>query len=187
VAVRQSQRVSHLAHQLFELAKLEYEEIKPHVEPFFVQELIQDIVQKFDLTAKTRTIEILANFTQEIPRVYADIGMIERVLTNLVDNALRHTKEGGRITLALELSHDNNGIIVQISDTGRGIPDEHLVSLFDRNSPLRQSSGKTHNGGGLGLLICNRILQLHGGTIKAMNTNKGAMFMFSLPIMPNPK
>jgi two-component system, OmpR family, sensor kinase len=148
VAVRQSQRVSHLAHQLFELAKLEYEEIKPHFEPFFVQELIQDIVQKFDLTAKSRKIEILASFTQEIPRVYADIGMIERVLTNLVDNALRHTQEGGKITLALELSQDNNSIIVRISDTGSGIPDKHLVSLFDRSSPLRQSSGKTHNGGG---------------------------------------
>jgi signal transduction histidine kinase len=187
VAVRQSQRVSHLAHQLFELAKLEYEEIKPNFEPFFVQELIQDILQKFDLTAKTRKIEIQVNFTQDMPRVYADIGMIERVLTNLVDNALRHTNEGGKITLKLELSQDNNGIEIRISDTGGGIPEAHLPSLFERNSPLRQSSGKTHNGGGLGLLICKRILQLHGSTIMAMNTNNGAMFMFSLPIIPNYK
>ena len=185
VAVRQSQRVSHLAHQLFELAKLEYEEIKPHFEPFFLQELMQDIVQKFDLTAKTGKIEIRPSFSQEIPRVCADIGMIERVLTNLVDNALRHTQEGGNITLALELSQDNNDIIARISDTGGGIPEAHLASLFERSLPLRQSSDKTHNGAGLGLLICKRILQLHGSTIKAINTNQGAMFMFSLPKMPN--
>jgi signal transduction histidine kinase len=183
VAVRQSQRVSHLAHQLFELAKLEYEEIKPQVEPFFVQELIQDIVQKFDLTAKSRKIEILASFTQEIPRVYADIGMIERVLTNLLDNAIRHTPEGG--TISLELSQEGNQVMVRVVDSGSGITEEHLARLFDRSSPLRQSSGKTHDGAGLGLLISKRILQLHGSTIKALTPNKGAIFVFSLPISTN--
>jgi signal transduction histidine kinase len=185
VAVRQSRRVSHLSHQLFELAKLEYEETKPNFEPFFVQELIQDIVQKYELTAKTRRIEILADFTQNIPMVYADIAMIERVLTNLMDNALRYTKEGGTITLALALSLENNLVTIGVSDTGNGIPEEHLATLFDRHSPLRQSSNKTHNGGGLGLLICKRIIQLHGCTINAMNTDKGAMFTFSLPRKTN--
>jgi signal transduction histidine kinase len=112
VAVRQSQRVSHLAHQLIELAKLEYEEIKPNYEPFYVQELIQDIVQKFELNAQNREIQILASFEQNIPMVTADIGMIERVLTNLMDNALRHTNEDGKITLALELSKDNTRVII---------------------------------------------------------------------------
>jgi signal transduction histidine kinase len=77
--------------------------------------------------------------------------------------------------------------IIQVSDTGTGIPEEHLASLFERHSPLRQSPGKAHDGGGLGLLISKRILQLHGSAIKAMNTNKGAMFMFSLAIKPNSK
>jgi signal transduction histidine kinase len=187
VAVRQSQRVSHLAHQLFELAKLEYEEIKPHFEPFFLQELMQDIVQKFELNAQNREIQILASFAQNIPMVTADIGMIERVLTNLMDNALRHTNKGGNITLALELSENNTSVIIKVSDTGTGIPEAHLASLFERHSPLRQSTGKAHDGGGLGLLISKRILQLHDSAIKAMNTNKGAMFMFNLPIIPNSK
>lgn len=187
VAVRQSQRVSHLAHQLFELAKLEYEEIKPNIEPFFVQELIQDIVQKFQLVAQNRGVHIQASIAQDMPMVFADIAMIERVLTNLIDNALRHTPEAGAITL--ELQRDANHVIIRVSDTGSGIPDEHLASLFDRSSPLRQSSGKTHDGGGLGLLITKRILQLHGSTVKAMNTNQGALFVFSLPTRTdsNPK
>lgn len=179
VAVRQSQRVSHLAHQLFELAKLEYEEVKPHFEPFFVQELIQDIVQKFELTANSRKIQIKSSFTQKIPMVYADIAMIERVLTNLIENALRHTPEGGKITLELE-QHDNN-VTVKVSDTGSGIAEEHLATLFERGSPLRQSRGKNHDGGGLGLLITKRILQLHNSTIEAMSAGYGATFVFSLP------
>ena len=179
VAVRQSQRVSHLAHQLFELAKLEYEEVKPHFEPFFVQELIQDIVQKFELTANSRKIQIKSSFTQKIPMVYADIAMIERVLTNLIENALRHTPEGGKITLELE-QHDNN-VTVKVSDTGSGIAEEHLATLFERGSPLCQSRGKNHDGGGLGLLITKRILQLHNSTIEAMSAGYGATFVFSLP------
>lgn len=179
VAVRQSQRVSHLAHQLFDLAKLEYEEVQPNFESFFVQELIQDVVQKFALDAQNKGIQLGASFVQEIPMVYADIAMIERVLTNLIDNALRHTPEGGIIIL--ELEQDGNLVNIRVSDTGSGIAEEHLVNLFERSSPLRQSSGKSHGGGGLGLLISKRILQLNNGTIGAMSAGNGATFVFSLP------
>ena len=184
VAVRQSQRVSQLANELFELAKLECEEVHPNYEPFFVQELIQDVVQKFELAANNRGIQIKASFVQNIPMVYADIAMIERVLTNLIGNALRHTPEGGKITLDLE--HDSkNVVVVRVSDTGSGIAEEHLAKLFERSSPLRQSSGKTHGGAGLGLLITKRILQLHGSTIEALSEGRGAMFTFNLPTMAN--
>lgn len=183
VAVRQSQRVSHLAHELFELAKLEYEEVRPNYEQFFVQELIQDVVQKFELTANNRGIPIKACFIQDMPMVYADIAMIERVLTNLIDNALRHTPDGGKITL--ELEHDSKNVLVRVSDTGSGIAEEYLANLFERSSPLRQSSGKTHGGGGLGLLITKRILQLHGSTIEALSEGRGAMFTFNLPTLAN--
>lgn len=105
--------------------------------------------------------------------------MIERVLTNLIENALRHTPEGGKITLELE-QHDNN-VTVKVSDTGSGIAEEHLATLFERGSPLRQSRGKNHDGGGLGLLITKRILQLHNSTIEAMSAGYGATFVFSLP------
>ncbi len=180
IAVRQSQRVSLLAHELFELAKLECEEVRPNYEQFFVQELIQDVVQKFELTANNRNIQIMTSFIHDMPMVYADIAMIERVLTNLIDNALRHTPEGGNIKLELELNY-KNAVLVKVSDTGSGIAKEHLATLFDRNSPLRQSSSKTHGGGGLGLLIAKRIMQLHGSTIEALSVGRGAMFTFNLP------
>ncbi|MDD5033239.1 MAG: HAMP domain-containing sensor histidine kinase [Methylococcaceae bacterium] len=179
VAVRQSQRVAHLAQELFELAKLECEEVRPNVERFSVQELIQDVAQKFELTASHKRVKISANFLQHIPLVYADIAMIERVLTNLIDNALRYTPEGGEIRIELSRA-DASGVWVKVSDTGSGIAEEHLPSLFQRDSPLRQSPGRTR--GGLGLLITQRILQLHGSTIEALSgQGHGAIFTFSLP------
>jgi len=182
VAVRQSRRVAHLAHELFELAKLEYEEARPHSEHFFIQELMQDVVQKFELTAQKQQVKISASLPQDLPMVYADIAMIERVLTNLLDNALRHTPEQGEIYLSL-MQADDDKVIIRVTDTGEGIAEEHLSGLFDRQSPLRQSSNKRHGGGGLGLLITKRILQLHGSHIEASSKpGEGASFTFNLPL-----
>jgi signal transduction histidine kinase len=181
VAVRQSQKVNHLAHELFELAKLECEEASPNYEHFFIQELVQDVIQKFELATRKKRIEITASLEKDLPMVYADIAMIERVLTNLLDNALRHTYEQGKIKLEL-IQEVEDAIIVRIADTGDGIAQEHLAGLFEHHSPLRQSSSKNHGGGGLGLLITKRILQLHGSTIEALSKpGQGAIFTFSLP------
>ncbi len=180
VAVRQSQRVAQLAHELFELAKLECEETSPSFEHFFLQELIQDVIQKFELAAQKKHIHIHFTLDQAMPMVYADIAMIERVLSNLIDNALRYTPEQGSINLEL-LPTDGN-VSVRVADTGKGIAEENLGGLFERHSPLRHSSNRSHGGGGLGLLITKRILELHGSTIEAFSKpGQGAMFTFSLP------
>lgn len=181
IAVRQSRRVAHLAQELFELAKLECEEVRPDRERFQVQELIQDLVHKFELAANDRHVSIAADILEDLPSVYADIGMIERVLTNLIDNALRHTPAGGQIRLELSYDHPDRVVVVRVSDTGSGIAEEYLPGLFERDSPLRRIPGKTH-GGGLGLLITKRILQLHDSTIAASTgEGRGAMFTFNLP------
>ena len=181
VAVRQSQRVSHLAKELFELAKLECEEIAPNYELFYVQELIQDVLQKYELAAAKKQVCIAATLKQDIPMVYADIAMIERVLGNLIDNALRYTHEQGQITVEL-LHTDQQKVTVRVTDTGSGIAEEYLAGLFERHSLLRQSSGKSHGGGGLGLLISKRILELHGSNIEVLSrAGEGAMFTFNLP------
>ncbi|UZR30054.1 sensor histidine kinase [Methylococcus mesophilus] len=179
VAVRQSRRVAHLAQELFELAKLECEEVRPSFERFSLQELVQDVAQKFELAADAKGVRIAARFRDRIPLVYADIAMIERVLTNLIDNALRHTPEGGEIDLTLRCEAGDR-VTVRVEDSGAGIASELLPSLFERDSPLRRDSGR-HMGGGLGLLISKRMLELHGSTIEALSgEGRGAVFTFSL-------
>ncbi|MOA18832.1 Alginate biosynthesis sensor protein KinB [compost metagenome] len=105
--------------------------------------------------------------------------MIERVLTNLLDNAIRHTPMGGEIVVQLRAR--NAGVAVQVSDTGAGIPGELQKSLFMRPVFMSGSRTDSASSGGLGLVIVQRILQLHGSDIQLLQLpGKGAVFRFQL-------
>lgn len=179
VAVRQSHRVSRLAHQLFELAQLEHEETQPQRELFSMAELVQDVAQKYVLTAERREITLQAYADEESLFVRGDIGMIERVISNLLDNAIRHTSERGEIRL--EARRDHTDIEVCVIDNGKGIEAAHLPDLLERGSPLRMAA--VQRGGGLGLQIAKRILSLHGSHIRAVSQlGHGTRISFQLPL-----
>jgi signal transduction histidine kinase len=178
VAVRQSRKVSRLAQELFELARLECEAVKPQKERFALAELLQDVLQKFERAARDTGVELPAAAAADLPPVLADLGMIERVLTNLLDNALRHTPAGGRIRV--ELVDEHGRVRVRVSDSGRGIPAEIRAHLFERPSPLGGGDGRS--SGGLGLIIVKRILSLHDSAILLDEQEEaGAAFSFALP------
>ncbi len=178
VALRQSRKVSRLAQELFELAKLECEVTRPVKEPFALPELVNDVLQKFELAARQKGVALRVHVPGDLPPVLADLGMIERVLTNLLDNALRHTPAGGSV--GLELHAADGQVRVRVADTGSGIPDSVRPQLFERPSPLRDGSGRT--SGGLGLLIVKRILSLHDSSIRLEPAaGPGAAFSFALP------
>jgi signal transduction histidine kinase len=178
VALRQSRKVSKLAQELFELAKLECEVIQPLKEPFALPELVNDVLQKFELAARNKEVAMEVHIAGDLPPVLADLGMIERVLTNLLDNALRHTPAGGSVRL--ELTPAGGGVQVRVADTGGGIPDRLRPQIFERPSPLRDGTGRT--SGGLGLLIVKRILSLHDSSIRLeTDSGAGAAFSFALP------
>jgi signal transduction histidine kinase len=179
VAVRQSQRVARLVQQLFELAQLECEETLPGAEIFSLSELLQDITQKFALVAADKAVQLVATVQPLELFVRGDIGMIERVITNLLDNAIRHTPAGGSVSL--EAVRSSAAVEVRVADTGVGIAAEHLPGLFERGSPLRRSAHRS--GGGLGLRIAGRILALHGTRISvASEVGCGTTFRFALPV-----
>jgi signal transduction histidine kinase len=180
VAVRQSVKVSRLAQQLFELAKLECEETQPQTERFSISELVQDIAQKFALSAAQKHIRLDTRVENESLFVEGDIGMIERVVTNLIDNAIRHTPEHGEVRL--EARSVAGKVEIMIADTGLGIPEEQMPGLLERGSPIRQMAAR--RGGGLGLLIANRILDLHGSAIRAASrVGEGTRISFALPLV----
>ena len=179
IALGQSRKVGRLAQEVFELARLEYGVVKPEKESFALADLVQDVFQKFELAAEARHQRLIPDIAAGLPVVSADLGMIERVLTNLLDNAIRHTPMGGEIVVQLRAQH--GGVVVQISDTGGGIPGELQKSLFTR--PVFMSGSRTERtgSGGLGLMIVKRILQLHGSDIELLALpGKGAVFRFML-------
>lgn len=181
IALKHSERLGKLVSELFELAKLDSQEMQPHNETFSPAELVQDVVQKFQLAAQRKKIELRVDYGKDLPFVFADIGLIDRLLENLLENALRYTPEGGCVTL--DLTPENARIAVKVNDTGCGISKEELPFIFDRF----YRSQKTNHAGtpntGLGLAIAKRIMELHGSSIEAHSTVEvGSTFTFYLPI-----
>ncbi|WP_322049519.1 HAMP domain-containing sensor histidine kinase [Paraburkholderia sp. J67] len=179
IALAQSAKVGRLAQSLFELARLEHENVQLTLETFPLADVVQDVFQKFELAAQARHIRLRADIAPHLPAVCADLGMIERVLTNLLDNAIRHSPDGGEVSVELAREGDKVGVVV--SDTGPGIAPELRANLFRRAF----SSSDVRRQGGLGLLIVQRMLQLHGGRIELVDrAQRGATFSFKLDTAP---
>ena len=180
-ALKHGKRLAELIRALAELARLDAPEMRPQIEPFPLGEIVQDVVQKFALAAANRGAELRGDFVPELPPVHADIGLVERVFENLIENALRHTPEGGSISVALE--QDGDGIRVSVSDTGPGIPTEVLPRIFDRFTRHGNAARNDSGSMGLGLAIAKRILELHGSSIQVESKlGVGSTFSFKLPI-----
>lgn len=176
IAVKHSHRLSELINEFFELAKLECRETRPVWAPFHITELVQQVVQKFELPAQQSGVVLGARVISPLPAVYADSGLIERVLVNLVDNALRFTPAGGSVTVFMVKASDR--VSVSVADTGCGIAPAALPQLFNGRPPSDFSNSR-----GLGLTIAKRILALHNTEISVQSaTDVGTRFYFSLPI-----
>lgn len=169
-AARQSERLARLVGDLFELTQLEADDVAPVAEPFALAELAHDVTQKFasdaarrEVTLATRCDAAAASAGAVI--VQADIGMIERVLDNLVDNALRHTPAGGAVTI--EIDRREARACMCIRDTGEGIAAEDMPGLFERyERSARVGPASTAGHAGLGLAIARRIVHLHGSQLQ---------------------
>ena len=178
-ALKHSRRLNRLVEELFELAKLDASEKQLHCEPFSLAELVQDIIQKFSLTAEESHIKLTMQVADGLPFVQADIGLIERVLENLIANALRHTPAEGEITVILRVVASD--IEIEVQDTGRGIPESELAHIFDRFY-RGDNKERSDSNAGLGLAIAKHIANLHGSDIKVLSTEgTGSQFSFRLP------
>jgi signal transduction histidine kinase len=181
VASRSCERLGTLVGDLIELAKLDAHEVTPQPEAFSPGELLQDVAQKFEIKAQQRNVRLEMRMAERVSYVYADIGLIERVLDNLIGNALAHTDPGGSVRLGLKPEGDQ--VVVEVSDTGHGIPEQDLPHVFERF--YRANTGSWEQGGhaGLGLAITKSILDLHGSRMQVQSrVGEGTSFAFSLPI-----
>lgn len=181
IAIGHCERLSKLVSELLELAKLDSGAASVHPEPFNLGELVQDVLQKFQLQANEKQITITANIQEDLPFAEADIGLIERVLENLMDNAVHYTQEGGSVRLVL--TPERQDISLKISDTGRGIPQEELPHIFNRFYQLEKNRKAETGHSGLGLAIAKRILELHKRTVEVSSSpGTGTTFTFQIPI-----
>ena len=176
---KSSQRLGTLIAQLFEYSKLESNQIIPKKEPFLLSELANDVHGKYKVLAGKKKIELELDLVGEDPLVFGDIGLVERAIHNLMDNALKFTPEGGKVVVALKPTEKE--VEFSIRDSGPGIAKEQQSLIFER---YRQGKAEKENeGAGLGLAIVKKILDLHDASIRVFSMpNQGASFSFSLPV-----
>ncbi len=178
-AKKSAQRISSLVEQLFELAHLDSGNVQVNREPFSIAELVQDVLQKFRIVAEEKNIHLSVTPQDTRISVVGDIEKLERVFTNLIENALRHTRDGGSITVRL---NDNGALVaIEVVDTGIGIPDEDIPHIFDPHYKAGNSVRGNTAHGGLGLAITKRLLELHQSTIRVSSQmGRGTTFEFAL-------
>jgi len=180
IACENAQRLTQLVEELFELAKLDANEVQPQHEQFSLAELSFDISHQFYLRAREKNIDFEIIADESVPYVNADLGMIERVLENLVDNSFKHTPARGMIRLRLTPLEES--VQIEVSDTGRGISKQELPLVLKRFYRNRDRQDKNDSGLGLGLAIASRIVELHGSRLTVESElHRGTVFRFSLP------
>ena len=182
-ALHQSHRLKRMVEDLFELAQLEARDSPLQIETFSFAELAQDVVQKFQPLAEQKGVVLNMPSPTEVCLIDADIAFMERLLDNLIDNALAHTPKGGSVDLELTVNPED-WVCVRVMDTGPGFQEADLPRLFQ--SFFRSDAQLSDNQhAGLGLAIAQRIVHLHGGEIRAENRAEGgALIQFLLPKAP---
>ncbi len=181
-AVAQSAKVNRLAAEPGELAQLESGTMQPALARFSLAQMLLDVVRKLELAVKERSQRVRLYLPRELPDALADAGMIERVLTNLLDNAIQYTPQGSeiRVEISADVGSENGQLLVTVLDTGPGIPAELHAGLFSRPSPVARAHRP--GGSGMGLVIVQRLLQQHGREIRLVQrAGYGAAFSFGVP------
>ena len=147
---------------------------------FDINRVIKDTAASFEGTCDTKNIVLDLTFSETITMVYADLGKIQQVLYNLIDNAIKFSHQDSVIYIQTSLKYEK--VFVSVKDTGVGIPKESLKKIWERFYKTDQSRGKDKKGTGLGLAIVKEIIQNHGETIDVISTEEvGTEFIFTLP------
>ncbi len=181
--IRQSAgKLQHLVEELFELSKLDALESTPQREPINIRELVQEVYQAFQLQASRKHISLSCTNGAGVTIVEIDAGMVERVLHNLVDNAIKYTPAGGSV--AIRIAESAAAVEVSVADTGTGIAPDVLPYIFDRYYRRAENQPNPPPGGmGLGLVIVKKILELHHAELSVQTAlNQGSRFSFRLPV-----
>jgi two-component system heavy metal sensor histidine kinase CusS len=161
-ALEECGRLAQLIDSLLFLARAEDPKTQIQREPFDLRRELESLRDFYDAAANDAGVRLMVEADGEQP-VTMNRPLIQRAVGNLIANALSHTPSGGTVTLST--SRDDEGILITVRDTGRGIPPEHLPHIFDRF--YRADPARTGGGVGLGLAIVKSIVELHGGTVSA--------------------
>lgn len=177
----QVESLSNLINDLFELSKLEGGQLELQLEPVNLNELLSEVIESMQPQAQVKEISLRGMFSEDLPAIQAEFAKIQRVLYNLIQNAIRHTPAQGSVSLATR--RVPQGVQVEVADTGEGINPEDLPYIFDQFFRGEKSRSRETGGAGLGLAIAKRIIEAHQGKIWAESEpDRETRFNFILPV-----
>jgi len=172
-------KLKKLVSELFELSKLQTNQVKLNPEAFSITELVSDIANKYRMISQKKGVSINTFFPTDLPMIEADLLLIDRVLQNLIDNAIKFCKEGDYINIDIRKDVSEK-LIISIADSGEGINNEELPYIFERYYKGKKYSEST----GLGLAIVKKIIDLHHSDINVTSQpGRGTTFTFTLPLI----
>ncbi|MDB5201702.1 MAG: sensor histidine kinase [Ferruginibacter sp.] len=179
---RNVDRLVNLLDDLDEISRLESGEQKLQFSYFVIQDLVKDVFDLLFIKAKEKNIRSIIKKGCELPlSVYADKEKIRQVLINFVDNAIKYGKQNGTIEASF-YKVDGRNVLIEISDDGTGISEEHLPRIFERFYRTDQARTRKEGGSGLGLSICKHIIEAHQQAIHVRSKiDVGSSFGFTLP------
>ena len=172
--------LSHLVDDLFVLAQLDSGGVRLDRRPNSLTDLVSDTLEAFSVRAERQEVRLHGEALAGIPNLEFDATYVGRVLANLVDNALHYTPPGGEVVLTTEAVDD--GVEVQVRDTGPGIDERDLPHVFERFYRGEASRSRALGGAGLGLAIVKGVVEAHGGRVGVrVAPETGTIFSFVLP------
>lgn len=181
IARRSAQRVLGMIESMLEIARLQSGKIELNLIPVNVHSLITHSISEFVPLAREYKITLQNDVPTDLPQIFIDHHKINRVISNLLDNALKFTPDQGIVYVAA-IYPGKDQVEIQVSDTGPGIPEEYRDKIFERFSQLPEQRGR-RRGSGLGLTFCKLAVEAHGGRIWVEpNRPQGSTFIITLPI-----
>ncbi len=163
IALRNSRRLLRLVNQLLDLQRLDAGRMQPSFCPCNLVALCRNIVESFAPYCQKKEINLVTNFSDDCQAVYLDIEKFDKVIYNLLSNAMKFTPAGGTITISIESAGEH--CLLQVEDTGIGIREEQIPFLFERFRQAEGSANRSYEGSGLGLALVKELIELHGGQI----------------------
>jgi two-component system phosphate regulon sensor histidine kinase PhoR len=178
VIKKHTERLINIVNDLLTLSQLEQMEKTQLAEKVDLKEVLANAVKIFEQAIKKKGLSLTIGVEKDLPQFYGDYFRLEQVFINLIDNAVKYTEKGG---ITVTARRDNGNAVIEVSDTGSGIPAEHLPRIFERFYTVDKSRSRKLGGTGLGLAIVKHIVMLHGGTV-SVESKPGEVTRFTVNI-----
>ena len=157
-------RMQRIVDELLDLSRIESGHWQPRPEKVRIADVATDVFTRLTPAAEAKNLSLQLNIDRDAATVYADRTALEQILFNLTENAVRHTSKGG---ISISSAPRNKGVVIAVTDTGSGIPAEHLPRIFERFYRVDAGRSRDAGGTGLGLSIVKHLVEAHGGVVDA--------------------